>query len=132
MSRIEEYFQKAFQSRDEVDEMTVFAVDVWHTVLAELRSNGLKTAARTHILERYVLARTEFQFLYPVAMKDGPTRTSDGGGEYASMPWAAVRRLSDQISKFEDALMISPKAAGAEIVPEAPVKPWSPADEFLD
>lgn len=93
--------------------MAEYARVAWAETYADLDARDLITKPRLNMIDRYVRARTEYEFLYPVAMHEGPTLTAESGGRFANMKFAAVSKLNEQIMKFEEALTISPKSIGA-------------------
>ncbi len=125
-------YHDVFAARADGAAMAEYACGAWTELIRELDEARLLTVARLGLADRYVRARTEWQFLYPSAMRDGPTRTSDSGGEYANQQWSAVAKLSEQLAKLEDALLISPKAAREKRAKRHLARKWTPADEYLD
>ncbi len=109
------------------------ASSLWVEVIEHLTENDLLTKPRVRLADRYVRVCVEYEALYPQAMKNGPTLKSKkkGGGEYANMKWHAVGNLNQQILKFEESLMILPKAAGDKLESKKPQGKKTPADEFL-
>lgn len=114
MSKIPKYGD-VFAAHSEAAEMAEYARVAWSETYADLESRGLLTKPRLNTLDRYVRARTEYEFLYPIAMHEGPTLTADSGGQYANMRYAAVSKLNEQIMKFEESLTISPKSIGLKV-----------------
>lgn len=123
-------YQAVFSTHDAPDAMAAFAAELWHERIADLRDRGLLTSGRIRTVDRYVRAVTEYQFLYPAAMSEGPALISDNGAQYANQRWHAIGRLNDQIMKFEAALCIPPKPNEGEPVKDA--SPRCAADEYLD
>lgn len=124
-------FRQIFGKRENTEEMAAYAAVAWAEVIEHLEENGLTTKTRIDTARRYVLARTEHEFLYPEAMAEGPTITAGSGGEYANMKWSAVGKLNEQIMKFEDSLLISPRAADGKVERKKPASKKTGADEFL-
>lgn len=98
--------------------------------MADLEGRGLVTSGRVRIVDRYVRAVTEYEFLYPEAMAEGPTLQAVSGGQFANQRWYAVGKLNEQIMKFEAALAIPAKPDDGEAPPPAP--PKTKADAYLD
>lgn len=123
-------YQAVFASHDAPEAMAEFAADLWRERIEDLRGRGLLTSGRVRTVDRYVRACTEYEFLYPAAMAEGPALTSDNGAQYANQRWHGIGRLNDQICKFEVALAIPPKPTEGE--PPIPPKPRTKADDYLD
>lgn len=112
-------------------EMAVTAREIWHDVVGHLVACKLLDTRRTRIADRYARACAEYEYLYPQAAALGPVRKGKNGGDVWNMLWGAVKDLNVQMQKFEDALLISPKAANAQAAP-AKGGGGKPANEFLD
>ena len=114
------------------DEMAENACVRWAEIVQHLKENNLLSTVRLRMADRYVRAMVEYDSLYPTALKDGPVKTGPKGGDFYNMTWGAIERLNDRIAKFEDAFLISPKAAGGKIYDRPKETPKTAADEFLD
>jgi len=121
-----------FAARENSKEMAEYASDVWRVGLAHMTDNNLVTDARLITLDRYARAQTEYSFLYPVAMIEGPTLKSGNGGEYVNMKWAAVGKLNEQIMKFEASLLIAPQTTEGQSAGRHPSNKKTAADEYLE
>lgn len=122
-------YASIFAEHDNTEGMSAFALSLWHERIEELAGRSLLTSGRALIVDRYVRACTQYEFRYPLAMAEGPTRKSDGGGEYANMNWSAIGKLNEQIMKFEEMLLIPPKASEAGTATRTGKR--TPADDYL-
>ena len=123
-------YGRVFAGHAQPDEMAKFAASLWKERMADLDGRGLVTSGRVRIVDRYVRAVTENEFLYPEAMAEGPTLQAESGGQFANQRWYAVGKLNEQIMKFEAALAIPAKPDDGESPPPAP--PKTKADAYLD
>jgi len=131
MSKKKPNYVKVFKKHNQPKSRADYASEAYDEALEYLKDGGLVTKARLNTLDRYVRARTEYEFLYASAMSGGPALKKRGGGSYANMEWSAVGKLNEQIMKFEESLLISPRAAQDKVASkEAKQKP-SAADEFF-
>jgi hypothetical protein len=112
-------------------EMAEVAREIWHDVVGHLVACKLLDSRRTRIADRYARACAEYERLYPLAAATGPVKKGPKNGDVWNMLWGAVKDLNVQMQKFEDALLISPKAANAQ-APAGPGGGGRPANEFLD
>ncbi|EBA18389.1 hypothetical protein RSK20926_11739 [Roseobacter sp. SK209-2-6] len=112
-------------------EMAEVAKMVWHDVIGHLVACDLLDTRRARIADRYARACAEYERIYPEAAKDGPVNKGKNGGDVWNMKWGAVKDLNVQMQKFEDALLIAPKAANATAAPGGSGG-GKPANEFLD
>lgn len=124
-------YSKVFRNHDDAEERAALAVVIWTETLADLEENNLNTKPRLRLVDQYVRAMVEYEFLYPIAMSEGPTLKSGAGGEYANMKWSAVGKLSADISKWADSLLITPKSADGKIAKPKERKNPTAADEFI-
>lgn len=125
-------YSDIFAGHDEGAAMAEMAKVLWAEYKADLEGRKLWTPARARTLDRLVRAMAEYQTLYPQAIAEGPVRISADGGQYVNMLWSMVQKLSDQISKLEKALTLTPESVGEKTgaAPRGgPAK--SAADEFL-
>lgn len=99
--------------------MAEIARDVWHDTITHLVECKLLDPRRARIADRYARACAEYESLYPEAALLGPVKKGPKDGDVWNMRWGAVKDLNVQIQKFEDALLISPKAANAKAAPGA-------------
>lgn len=125
-------FNDIFAAHDNAEKMASFAHVVWAEGVADLEGRSLVTKARLHTLDRYVRLRTEYEFLYPVAMHQGPTKVSDNGNHFANMNWSSCLKLCDQIEKLEKNLLISPLSCGADASVKNQSIGISAASEFMN
>ena len=123
-------YARVFAGHDEPEEMAKFAAALWKERMSDLKARNLTTSGRVRIVDRYVRAMTEYEFLYPAAMAEGPTIKADSGGEFANQRWHAVGKLNEQIMKFEASLAIPAKADDGEAPAPPPKK--NKADSYLD
>jgi hypothetical protein len=114
---------------DEV--MAENAKEIWATVISHLKDNGIVTKARLKTADRYVRAHVEYDNLYPIAAAEGPVKGGPNGGDVFNFNWSACEKLNDRLGKFEDSLLISPKAASDKLAPKAPERKATAADEFI-
>lgn len=123
-------YTRVFAGHDEAEERAAVAKLIWLERVADLGERGLVTPGRLRTVDRYVRACVEYEFLYPTAMCEGPTRKSKDGGEYANMSWSAIGKLNEAILKFEDALQITLKAVADDGTPKPQAR--TKADDYLD
>ena len=123
-------YSRIFKGHDSPEERAKFAAALWKERMADLEDRGLVTSGRVRIVDRYVRAVTEYEFLYPEAMAEGPTLRADSGGQFANQRWYAVGKLNEQIMKFEAALAIPAKQDESEAPPSG--APKTKADDYLD
>lgn len=120
-----------FAGHDEGAAMAENAKVLWAEYSAQLDARGLMTPPRARTLDRLVRATVEYQMLYPAAVAVGPVNRSENGGEYANMVWYTVWKLSDQISRLEKALTLTPESIGDKSEPDTGRDHPAAADEFL-
>lgn len=125
-------YSDIFAAHPNAAEAAEYARVVWAETISELEAAGLMTKSRAAIADRYVRYRTEFHFLYPIAMHEGPTKKSDNGGEYANMLWYAVNKLNEQILKLEASLLLSPQSAGDKLGKRPDEEMPAAARKYLD
>jgi hypothetical protein len=123
-------YSRVFAGHDQSADRIKFAAALWKERMQDLEDRGLVTSGRVRIVDRYVRAVTEYEFLYPEAMAEGPTLQADSGGQFANQRWHAVGKLNEQIMKFETALGIPAKQDDAE--PQKPAQKRSKADDYLE
>ncbi|MCJ8138595.1 P27 family phage terminase small subunit [Falsirhodobacter halotolerans] len=123
-------YSRVFEAHGQAEEMAAFAAVLWKERMADLKARKLVTSGRVRIVDRYVRALTEYEFLYPQAMAEGPTLQAESGGQFANMRWHAVGKLNEQIMKFEAALAIPAKHDEGDA--PAPPRPKSKASRYLD
>lgn len=109
-------YKDIFKLHESGVELAQRAAVIWAEVYEELDVQGLTSKSRLAILDRYVRARVEYEFLYPEAIVDGPVKKAASGGEYANMKWAAISKLNDRIMKLEASLLLSPHASDGKKV----------------
>jgi P27 family predicted phage terminase small subunit len=112
-------------------DMALNAKELWATVIAHLQENGIATKARLKTADRYVRAHVEYDNLYPIAAAEGPVKEGPNGGDVFNFNWSVCEKLNDRLGKFEDALLISPKAASDKLAPKSPDRKATAADEFI-
>lgn len=121
-----------FAGHDEGAAMAEQAKVLWEEYKADLVARKLWTLARGRTLDRLVRATVEYQQLYPLAVAEGPVKLSEDGGQYVNMLWSMVQKLSDQISKLEKSLTLTPESVGDKKGASGPLAaPKTAADEFL-
>ena len=108
------------------------AKEVWADTISWLDENGLMTPRRVEIADRYARTCAEYHALYPIAAEEGPVKVGPNGGDVFNFNWSAVEKLNDRMAKFEDALLISPKAAQDKVADKAPPQKATKADAYLD
>ena len=123
-------YSRVFAKHDEPAERAKFAAALWKERFKDLDERGLVTSGRVRIIDRYVRAATEYEFLYSEAMSEGPTLQADSGGQFANQRWYAVGKLNEQIMKFEIALGIPAKQDDGE--GQKPTAAPTKADGYLD
>ena len=103
----------------------------WAEYRSDLEARGLFTQARANTLDRMVRAMVEYEVLYPVCVAEGPVKkTPEKGSQYVNMLWSQCKNLSDQISKLEKALTLTPESVG-EKAPARPIGGPAKADKYL-
>ncbi|MEX5600712.1 P27 family phage terminase small subunit [Pseudophaeobacter sp. C1-32P7] len=121
-----------FAGHDEGQELAAQAKVLWEEYKADLEARGLFNKARGRTLDRLVRAMVEYLQLYPLAIAEGPVRTSRDGGQYVNMRWSMVQKLSDQIMKLEKSLTLTPESVGEKKGASGNGNaPETAADEFL-
>ncbi|MDO6587340.1 P27 family phage terminase small subunit [Salipiger sp. 1_MG-2023] len=108
------------------------AAEVWHETIAFLDESGLLNARRVEIADRYARACAEYHTLYPLAAEEGPVKVGPNGGDVFNFNWSACEKLNDRMAKFEDALLLSPKAAQDKVSAQKVVTKKTAADGYLD
>ncbi|PHR57921.1 MAG: hypothetical protein COA43_11120 [Robiginitomaculum sp.] len=111
-------------------EMAENACVRWIEVVKHLEDNDLITQVRLRIADRYVRALVEYDDLYEKAIVDGPVKEGPNGGDVFNFVWSAVEKLNDRIAKFEDSLLVSPKAVGDKLSVKPPAPKQDAASEF--
>lgn len=124
-------FSKIYSAHDSPVERAQFASVVWAETIAEIQETGKITARRLFMAQRYVEMCTEYAFYYSSATFEQPVKKGPNGGDMFSMKWSAIMKINDQILKLEDALLISPKAAGIKLEARKPDSVTTPADKYL-
>lgn len=124
-------FSKIFAAHDSPEERAQFAAVLWTKTVSEVGANGPITEGRLVMIRRYVLLATEYEFYYSSATFEAPVKSGPNGGDVFSMSWAAILKMGDQLLKIEDALLISPKAAGMKSAAAAPESLPSAAEKYL-
>lgn len=107
------------------------AKEVWRDTITWLEDNGLVNPRRIEIADRYARACAEYHTLYPIAASEGPVKVGPNGGDVFNFNWSACEKLNDRMAKFEDALLISPKAAQDKIADKPKDRPKVKADDYL-
>jgi len=123
-------FKEVYGKSDRCEKKAEYASRKWEQIKAHLEDNGLTTKSRLDMAVRYVHACTEYHFLYPEAVGEGPVKTGPNKGDVYNMKWGAVEKINDRILKFEENLMISPKSADGKITPKVKKK-GAPAEKWL-
>lgn len=123
-------YSQIFSTHENGEEKAKLAAVLWAEVKGHLEDNGLLTKPRAGMADRYVRACVEYEFLYPTAMEEGPTKVSDSGGQYANMNWSAVGKLNEQILKMASSLLIAPSAAEGKLVPTTPNRKPDAASQY--
>lgn len=108
------------------------AKKAWQETIDWLEENDLLTTRRVEIADRYARAYAEYEFLYPQASTEGPVKPGPNDGEFVNLNWSMLEKLNDRLLKFEDALLISPKAAQDKVSDKAPPQKATKADAYLD
>lgn len=104
------------------------AVRFWKETVAALKEADALTAANLARADRYVRAKVEYEFLYPVAAEEGPVKEGPNGGDVFNFMWSAVEKLNDRLLKLEKAMFGEAVSRPAERKPAAGS---APSDEFL-
>ena len=124
-------YHDIFAGHDDGGAMAERATALWAEYRADLMARKLWTRPHARTLDRLIRATVEYQQLHPQAVAIGPVSTAEGGGQYFSYIWAAVRQLSDQIAKLERALMLTPESVGAKWAGGLKPDEKAAADEFI-
>ena len=120
-----------FAGHDEGESMAEMARVLWAEYKADLEGRGIWNNARGRTLDRLVRTSVEYYHISPIAIAEGPVDEAANGNRYMSYHWSAMHKLSDQISKLEKALALTPESVGEkQAAPKAPPAK-SKADEFL-
>jgi hypothetical protein len=112
-------------------EMADTAIRVWQDVAEHLDANRLWDSRRARIADRYARTFAEYEYLYPTCAAEGPVKPGKNGGDMWNMKWGAVKDMNILLQKFEEALLISPKASNA-IIAGSGGGGARPKNEFLD
>lgn len=126
-------YSDIFAGHDDGAAMAEQAKVLWAEYKADLEGRGLWTNARGKTLDRLVRATVEYMHIHPQALALGPVAYADNGNQYFNYVWSAAQKLSDQISKLEKALTLTPESIG-ERKGADPGRgaPKTGADEFLN
>lgn len=112
-------------------EMAELACEYWQIAVQHLCDNDLLTDARVRMADRYARACAEYEIIHAKAQEEGPVRVGPNGGDVFNFLWSAAEKLNDRIAKLEDALLISPKAAGGALKEKKPDGPKTAAARYL-
>ncbi|MGB1215957.1 MAG: P27 family phage terminase small subunit [Pikeienuella sp.] len=112
-------------------DMEAKAKKVWRDSISWLEENNLLTEQRVEIADRYARACAEYHSIYPIAAEEGPVKVGPNGGDVFNFNWSACEKLNDRMAKFEDALLIAPKAAQDKVLGKQPERKKTKADEYL-
>ena len=104
---------------------------LWASYKAHLEDRGSWTDATGKTLDRLIRATVEYEHYHPIAVCEGPEKTSNAGGQFVSLLWCQVQKLSDQIGKLEKALLLNPDSGGNSGKRLRNTKPCA-ADKFLN
>lgn len=108
------------------------AKKVWRDTVNWLTENGLLNNRRVEIADRYARACAEYHAIYPIAAREGPVKIGPNGGDVFNFNWSVCEKLNDRMAKFEDALLIAPKAAQDKISGPKLETKRTRADDYLD
>lgn len=120
-----------FAGHDEGEKMAEIARIKWAEYRQDLEGRGLFNKARAATLDRLVRVLAEYETLHPIAVAEGPVKTSAEGGDYVNMKWSMVQKLNDQASKLEKALTLTPESVGANGPAKPADAPLTAADKYL-
>ena len=112
-------------------EMAELACEYWQVAVDHLCQYDLLTEARVRTADRYARACAEFEIIHAKAQIDGPVKEGPNGGELFNFYWSAAEKLNDRIAKFEDALLISARAAGDKLKEKPADAPKTAAAKYL-
>lgn len=121
-------YRQIFSERPEMGEL---AAQAWQSVYAHLAENGLVTDRRMVIADRYARAVAEYEYHYPKAAEEGPVKVGPNGGDCAGMLWTMVVKLADQIGRYEETLLISPRVAQERLAARPANERETKADSYL-
>jgi hypothetical protein len=110
------------------EEMFETAKAKWAEAVSHLDDNGLTTTARVSIADRYARAYAEYEYLYPIAAKEGPITKGPNGGDVFNFNWSAVEKLNERIAKLEAKLKMD---VDGETGGKAPEVKKTAADSYL-
>lgn len=116
------------EDAEKSDAMCKTAVTKWSEVIEHLRKNDWITAGRIAVADRYARAYAEYEYLYPIAVKEGPVKKGPNGGDVFNFNWSTVEKLNERLSKLEAKLRIDPADGSVERPPETPK---TAADAYL-
>lgn len=112
----------------EREDMLETAKAKWAEVVAHLTEKDLITESRVAVADRYARAYAEYEWLYPIAVSEGPVKEGPNGGDVFNFNWSAVEKLNERLAKFEAKLKIDPTdGVEAKAPPTKPTK----ADAYL-
>ena len=113
-------------------EKEAIAKKTWQETIEWLNENGLLTVRRVGIADRYARAYAEYEAIYPQASEEGPVKPGPNDGEFVNLNWSMLEKLNDRLLRFEDALLISPKAAQDKVSEKPSAAKSTKADNYLD
>lgn len=108
------------------------AKEVWRQTINWLIEGDLLNDRRVDIADRYARTCAEYHVLYPIAAAEGPVKVGPNGGDVFNFNWSACEKLNDRMAKFEDALLIAPKAAQDKVAAKKSGAKPTKADDYLD
>lgn len=114
------------------DEKEAVAKRVWHETVEWLAQSSLLTGRRLEVADRYARSYAEYEYLYPKASEEDPVKDGPNGGQFVNLNWSMLEKLNDRLLKFEDALLISPKASQDRVADSGPPAKKTKADGYLD
>lgn len=125
---IQPRYRQTLKNHPELAEM---ACVYWKVGIDHLSENGLLTEPRVRIVDRYARACAEYEIVHAQAMIEGPVKEGPNGGDVFNFYWSAAEKLNERIAKFENALLMTPVAAGGKLKEKTPDGPKAAADRYL-
>ncbi|MEO0343027.1 MAG: P27 family phage terminase small subunit [Pseudomonadota bacterium] len=107
------------------------ATQTWQETIEHLIENDFLSARRVAIADRYARSYAEYEVLYLIAATEGPVKVGPNGGDVFNFNWSACEKLNDRILKFEEQLLITPKAAGFSLKEQKNDAKKTAADDYF-
>lgn len=121
-------YKRIYASADDGAEKAKFAEEQWRTLAAYLEEAGAFTAHNGETAHRLVIARTGYEFLLPIVVRDGEVLNGPNGGDYFNQHFGAMMKYAAEAEKLETRLH---ERVGKKPVEKPPERKKTAASEFL-